>query len=362
MNVYDFQSVVERFWLKVERPEGPDACWLWTGDLSNNGYGTFTVGDDRSLAHRFAYALANGPIPDGLVLLHSCDMRACVRPSHLKPDTQQANMDDMWAKERGASGDRNGARLYPTRMKRGEENGNARLTEAMVVEARRLASEGVPRREIALRLGGVATAQGLHNAIVGATWAHLPGAIPVGEGRRRMRKLDDATANAVLARLATGERGVDVARAIGIDQRVVSAIRLGRTGNQVDQSIGPVPAGHGKLSVVQAEEIRSRLEGGASRKVLASEFGVSVALIATIRDGTYTRLREGRARASGSKLMTEDISRMGDMRRAGQSYAKIATEFGVTPKTVANALSGRTYGGEPLVTGALQQTHRLTDP
>lgn len=90
----------ERFWEKVVT--SPDSCWLWTGAQSPRGYGAFVVsrGDVRT-ASRVSWELVNGPIPDGLWVLHRCDNPPCVNPDHLFLGTHQDNMDDMAQKGRG---------------------------------------------------------------------------------------------------------------------------------------------------------------------------------------------------------------------------------------------------------------------
>jgi HNH endonuclease len=95
-----------RFWAKVDqngpivRPElGP--CWLWTASRGADGYGQF----ERGLrAHRVAWETENGPIPDGLGILHKCDTPLCVRPSHLFTGTQKENSHDMVRKGRSPRG------------------------------------------------------------------------------------------------------------------------------------------------------------------------------------------------------------------------------------------------------------------
>lgn len=81
-----------RFWTKVEMPDGPDGCWPFTGAKNNTGYGVFGIdGNLTTGAHRYAYELLVGPIPEGLHLDHLCRVRHCVNPDHLEAVTQTEN-------------------------------------------------------------------------------------------------------------------------------------------------------------------------------------------------------------------------------------------------------------------------------
>ena len=101
-----------RFWEKVDR-RGADECWPWIGALGGRDKrGNIAEGAPSQkilFAHRVAYEMANGPIPDGLRVLHSCDYPRCVNPAHLFLGTQQENIQDMIEKgrQRGAKGERN---------------------------------------------------------------------------------------------------------------------------------------------------------------------------------------------------------------------------------------------------------------
>jgi hypothetical protein len=97
-----FTTIEERFWAKVNKT---DTCWLWTASVWDNGYGRFVkVHGTDTPAHRFSWALHNGAIPDGLWVLHKCDVRRCVRPDHLFLGTPQDNMDDKCRKGRHRCG------------------------------------------------------------------------------------------------------------------------------------------------------------------------------------------------------------------------------------------------------------------
>lgn len=88
----------ERFWSKVDK-DGPvprynwaeGACWMWTAAKSN-GYGIVGVAGTSIGAHRMAYMLSIGPIPEGLELDHLCRNPGCVNPGHLEPVTRAENI------------------------------------------------------------------------------------------------------------------------------------------------------------------------------------------------------------------------------------------------------------------------------
>lgn len=87
----------DRYWAKVKMGNG---CWLWTGAVSGRGYGKLGI-DGRDIgAHRLAWELAYGPIPAGLFVLHTCDVRRCVNHAHLFLGTAADNTRDMFEKGR----------------------------------------------------------------------------------------------------------------------------------------------------------------------------------------------------------------------------------------------------------------------
>ena len=93
-------NLVERFTAKIGDPAGPGhigrsgevtTCLPWVAHSDRFGYGQFKVGGRVVLAHRFAYEMVVGPIPDGLQLDHLCRVRHCVNPDHLEPVTNREN-------------------------------------------------------------------------------------------------------------------------------------------------------------------------------------------------------------------------------------------------------------------------------
>lgn len=79
-----------RFWAKVEKT---DTCWLWTAKLQENGYGRFKYDDGHlGMAHRWVYEQLVGPIPEGLVIDHLCQVKHCVNPDHLEAVSSGENV------------------------------------------------------------------------------------------------------------------------------------------------------------------------------------------------------------------------------------------------------------------------------
>lgn len=122
------KTSVDRFWIKVKKSDG---CWIW-GALRLNGYGCLRFNGKRTLAHRVSWEIHNGPIPEGLFVLHRCDNPACVRPDHLFLGTRKDNMQDMIKKGRRA----------PIRLL-GEWNPQSKLTEASVKQIRSSNCSGI---------------------------------------------------------------------------------------------------------------------------------------------------------------------------------------------------------------------------
>lgn len=100
------RPLAQRFCEKVVIRES--GCHEWVGHIQPNGYGQVRANGKTTYAHRVAWELANGPLPDGVYVLHACDNRCCVNPAHLRVGSFQDNMDDMTAKKRHAHGERNG--------------------------------------------------------------------------------------------------------------------------------------------------------------------------------------------------------------------------------------------------------------
>lgn len=118
-------TVQDRF-LTNFTPSDGDACWLWTGRLSADGYGVMWLHRQFWLAHRYSYTHHRGPIPHGMCVLHSCDVPACVNPDHFFIGTQLDNIADMVAK----------GRLVPPPAAHGHRNPGSKLTADQVASIR----------------------------------------------------------------------------------------------------------------------------------------------------------------------------------------------------------------------------------
>lgn len=126
------RPIAERFKNMVQ--EMPSGCHEWTGHVMPNGYGQVRH-NGTAYAHRVAYELHRGAVPEGLYVLHRCDNRKCVNPEHLFLGTFNDNMADMVEKQRQAHGER---------------NGHAKLTDDQVRAIRRAVGT---QREIAKQFG-----------------------------------------------------------------------------------------------------------------------------------------------------------------------------------------------------------------
>lgn len=123
-----------RFWKRVNKRRD-DECWLWSGQRLNDRYGLIHVQRIPRLAHRVAYELCVGPIPQGLCVRHACDVPACVNPKHLSVGTIKDNNSDM---------------VIRNRVARGETAGQAKVSDADVDDMRSAWQSGMVKSRATL--------------------------------------------------------------------------------------------------------------------------------------------------------------------------------------------------------------------
>jgi hypothetical protein len=149
------RQLSERFWEKVLKT---DSCWLWIAGHNSAGYGWFNIAGKCNLAHRAAWELSVGSIPEGLDVLHRCDIPACVNPDHLFLGTQLENIADMRQKGRGRAGV-------------GERHRSAKYTEAFIRLVRQLHANGASTKQLAGQFG--VNPSTMYDILVCKTWKHI---------------------------------------------------------------------------------------------------------------------------------------------------------------------------------------------
>lgn len=164
-------AFVARFWAKVDRSGGPDACWPWRGSMSGNGYGLMRQrrreGRMSVGAHRVAFEIAYGQILPTFLVCHRCpggERRDCVNPAHLSVGLVADNNHDMIRAGRYRG-------WLDSEVVRGERHGGARLTDDDVRAIRQAAANGT-------RLKDLAITYDLHPSAIGRIvarkrWQHL---------------------------------------------------------------------------------------------------------------------------------------------------------------------------------------------
>jgi hypothetical protein len=152
-------TLEERFWSKVDKSGGPDACWPWKAFKHPKGYGHFAIGGGRiKRAHRLAWELSSGEITNGLYVCHKCDNPACVNPAHLFLGTNQDNIADAENKGRSI-----------LKAQKGDKHPRHKLTEEQVKHLRMLYAEGpVNYVELAKQYG--VTRSAIEHAVKRISW------------------------------------------------------------------------------------------------------------------------------------------------------------------------------------------------
>ncbi len=186
-------KTAEAFWACVQKT---DHCWLWTKYRNRRGYGRVNWKGTNWYAHRLAWFLTNGQIPDGLNLLHSCDNPPCCRPDHdhVGLGTHTDNMGEAAARKRmatrangrwnGSIGEQHWAKKHPEMILRGEKNPCAKLTDVDVSQIRGHYSDGAFNQYELAEMYHVSQ-RTILSVVRGKRWTHVPVREEVAGGKRR---------------------------------------------------------------------------------------------------------------------------------------------------------------------------------
>lgn len=172
---------------KLERmsiPVTECGCWIWMGAIGGKRYGAVRHNSKTVRSNRAAWSAFRGDIPDGLHVLHICDVPLCINPDHLFLGTPLDNAQDREHKNRGNQpiGLKNGRHTKPWRTSRGDHhytrripglrvgelNPRAKLSEQQVKDIR---ASSVPHRKLARQLGVSHTT--IINIRRGRLWGHI---------------------------------------------------------------------------------------------------------------------------------------------------------------------------------------------
>ena len=144
-----------RFWKMVKKT---DSCWVWKGTQFGHGYGNFRCCGDSCPAHRMSWIITHGRIPEKMHVLHHCDNRLCVRPSHLWIGTHMDNVIDKVKKKRHDFG---------------EKHPGGRLTEKQIIEIRSLYKPHVMTAKIISEKYGISISN-VYSIVKNIIWRHIP--------------------------------------------------------------------------------------------------------------------------------------------------------------------------------------------
>ena len=132
-------------------------CWLWRGTI-HFGYGKICINGKNCRAHRLSWERHNGPIPEGLLVCHKCDVRHCINPSHLFIGTQKDNIQD--ASQKGSK-------------PQGENHKNSKTTEATVLKIRIEYDQMVEKSQRELAKKYRMSQSAIWQIVTKKTWRHI---------------------------------------------------------------------------------------------------------------------------------------------------------------------------------------------
>jgi hypothetical protein len=195
---------ISRWWSHVDK-RGPNECWPWLAGKDKDGYGKFSIRDDqgkclhlRAIRVGFFIQKEVDPYPD--LVLHTCNNPPCCNGSHWKTGTPRDNADDRaeaghdthgdahwarkdpkafaamlhagtFAKDSWARGDKNGSRVHPERLKRGEDCHSSKLTSEQVTLIRNLHLSGFTNVHLSRQFN--VSPHAIRCIVLRLSWKHL---------------------------------------------------------------------------------------------------------------------------------------------------------------------------------------------
>mgnify|MGYP001611309728 CR=1 FL=1 len=291
---------LERFWANVKKT---DSCWFWisravTGNAVKYGLVAIRVMSMRGAAtrqetaHRISYELANGPIPAGLKVLHSCDYGLCVNPAHLRVGTQPDNVEDAVRRNRYPRGGRTPGVILPRAplpTRSGETHWFAKLSDAQVADIRTRYAETPTLTMNALAREFKVSQPLIRGIITGASRRSCGGPISkirsIYGGSTPTSKLTEAQVADLRARASAGATIHELAAQFDIAPQTASKIARGQTWKHVAPAPTPILPGRKNLTRRQVMTIRQRHAAGTSQARIAEDYGVSRATISMLVRG-----------------------------------------------------------------------------
>lgn len=191
-------------------------CWELVRRIAVDGYGQINLSGKIVKTHRVIYSLLIGEIPDGFVVRHKCDNRKCNNPAHLEAGTYQDNSSDMVERDR---------------QRKGETHQTAKISDADALEIVRLVEEGTTHQDISDRFsisrGYVSElARGMKRKHLGVTADYSPTANKRRGESCNFAKINEESVLGIREMLASGAKQKEIAEKFGVDQTLVSQIKL----------------------------------------------------------------------------------------------------------------------------------------
>jgi hypothetical protein len=208
------EAAFEYFFGRIDNPS-LFGCWIWNLSTGSHGYGQLFWDKKVQTAHRFAYLLFNGD-PGDLSVLHKCGNRRCCNPLHLYSGTQLQNHQDM----------RNHGTYSPPPKLRGEQVGNAALSDAQASEIKWKLLERATCKELAAEYKVSTSTVSL--IARNKRYTHVESFLPQRTKSSRP-KITKAQVVEVKTRLANSETGISIARTMGLTPQQISRVNRGMT-------------------------------------------------------------------------------------------------------------------------------------